>query len=534
MVSYLKKQGASFCILWGACALFFIVCIVFPLFCTLLSPRLSDFVRVFSTGRYRTVIVNTAAECICSTVFSVLLGYLYAYAVVRGEIPFVRFFSVVPVIHMVTPPFVGGLSFILLLGRQGFITKTLLGLDVSLYGLPGIVISQVLCFFPLAYLMCAQTLRGINPLYERAARGMGAGRLKVFISVTLPLSFPGILSSFLFIAVSVLSDFGNPMIVGGRFKVLAVEIYTQLTGWMNVSVSVVLGIILVVPSIILFILQHKILKDTSVRSATVGGKEAAVSAERLCLSVRIFLTLFCAFLSGAVLLQFAAVLTGSFQKLWGIDTRFTAEHILSVHRYCAELLDSVLFALCSAVLTTALASVTAFFVQKTDSPFRKTFDTFAQIPSAIPGSLLGLALSFAANKTGFSFSPALIVAAMIVSFLPFSYRIITSSYLQQKNTLVYGAQSLGAGKITVFRSVSVPLAGSALFSSFVYVFVRSIGTMSAVIFLVSFKTKLASIAILNLAEQGDWGKAAALASVLTCIAFLVLGIGRFALRRFSR
>ena len=99
---------------------------------------------------------------------------------------------------------------------------------------------------------------------------------------------------------------------------------------------------------------------------------------------------------------------------------------------------------------------------------------------------------------------------------------------------MYGAQSLGAGKITVFRSVTVPLAGSALFSSFVYVFVRSIGTMSAVIFLVSFKTKLASIAILNLAEQGDWGKAAALASVLTCIAFLVLGIGRFALRRFSR
>ncbi|MCI6721317.1 hypothetical protein [Treponema porcinum] len=78
MVSYLKKQGASFCILWSACALFFIVCIVFPLFCTLLSPRLSDFARVFSTGRYRTVIFNTAAECICSTVLSVLLGYVYA------------------------------------------------------------------------------------------------------------------------------------------------------------------------------------------------------------------------------------------------------------------------------------------------------------------------------------------------------------------------------------------------------------------------------------------------------------------------
>ena len=86
----------------------------------------------------------------------------------------------------------------------------------------------------MAYLICAQTLRGINTNFEKAARSMGAGELKIFFTVTLPLSFPGILSSFLFIAVSVLSDFGNPLIVGGRFRVLAVEIYTQLTGWLNV------------------------------------------------------------------------------------------------------------------------------------------------------------------------------------------------------------------------------------------------------------------------------------------------------------
>ena len=511
--------------------MFFIVCIVFPLFCTLLSPRLSDFVRVFSTGRYRTVIVNTAVECICSTVFSVLLGYLYAYAVVRGEIPFVRFFSVVPVIHMVTPPFVGGLSFILLLGRQGFITKTLLGLDVSLYGLPGIVISQVLCFFPLAYLMCAQTLRGINPLYERAARGMGAGRLKVFISVTLPLSFPGILSSFLFVAVNVLSDFGNPLIVAGRFRVLAVEVYTQLTGWLNVGTSAVLGIVLIIPSVILFVIQNKMLKNFMPKISSIGGKNSFAlginfdSKKYFGRFSSIIMTLFVVFISLCVAAQFIAITVGSFQKLWGVNTSFTIEHFFAVRHYSKGLVNSVLFASIAAVLSTSFASVSSYIVHRTDSCLKNVIDVFSQIPSSIPGSLLGLAISIASNILNFHAAPVLIVIAMTVAFLPFSYRIISQSYAQISLSLDDSSRSLGANQMRTLFSVIAPIASNGIFSGLIYNFIRGVGTLSAVIFLVSFNTPLTSINIVNLAEQGDWGKSCALAFILTLITFLILGTG---------
>ena len=127
---------------------------------------------------------------------------------------------------------------------------------MSLYGFWGLLIAQVLCFFPIAYLMCSQVLQRINPSLEQAARLMGASKARIAFTVTIPLCANGILSAALFIAVSVLSDFGNPMIVAGRFRVLAVEVYTQLTGWVNAGTSAVLGLILVIPSVLLFILHR--------------------------------------------------------------------------------------------------------------------------------------------------------------------------------------------------------------------------------------------------------------------------------------
>ena len=475
---------------------------------------------------------NTALVCVCSTVLSVAVGYVYAYAVVRGGIFCARFFSVVPIAHLVTPPFVGGLAFILLFGRQGFVTHTLLGLDVSLYGFWGLLLAQTLCFFPIAYLICAQTLRGISAGVEQAARGMGAGRARIFWTITLPLSFPGILGALLFIAVSVLSDFGNPMIVGGRFRVLAVEIYTQLTGWLNAGTSAVLGLVLVVPSVVLFVLQNHVLKANAAKMATVGGKGHGVPREDAPVAARICLTAFCALVSLAVLAQFAEIMAGAFQKLWGVHTAFTLDHVRALTKYLHELRNSVVFALVSAVCSTLIASLTAYMTHRTALPLRRSLDVVAQLPSAIPGSLFGLAIALAANRLHFRVSQVLIVIAMAVGFLPFSYRIMSSAYAQFRTTLDDGARSLGADRLHVFGTVLLPLAAGGLFSSFVYTFVRGVGTLSAVIFLVSFKTPLASVRILNLAEQGDWGKSAALALLLTVVTFMTLGVGRLAIGRF--
>ncbi|WP_191013425.1 ABC transporter permease [Treponema zioleckii] len=524
------KKDISIYLLWALVILFFAITVVYPLFCLALTPTAHDFFAVLTSKVWHTAILNTALECICSTTLSVATGYIFAYAVVRGQIPLAKFFGAIPILHLVTPPFVGGLSFILLLGRRGFITSTILGLDISLYGFWGLLIAQVFCFFPIAYLICSQTLKGINPSFEQAARGMGASRARIFLTITLPLSLPGILSAALFIAVSVLSDFGNPMIVAGRFKVLAVEIYTQLTGWTNAGTSAVLGLILVIPSIILFIFQNRLVKKEAGKTATIGGKGQGLPQKKSSIITKIFLTIFCALVSLAVLAQFAALVAGAFQKLWGIKTDFTTEHIKSIFNYIPELRNSILFALAASLLSVFVSSLTSYLVQRTALPAKRFLDVVSQLAAAIPGSLFGLAFSLAANKLNFRNSPTMIVIAIAIGFMPFSYRILTSSFVQIKNTLDDGASSLGAGKLKILTSILIPISTEGIFSAFIYNFVRGVGTMSAVIFLVSFKTPLTSLKILNLAEEGFWGKAASLSLVLTLLTFAVLGLGKLLLK----
>ncbi|MCQ2982263.1 MAG: iron ABC transporter permease [Treponemataceae bacterium] len=510
---------------WLAVILFLTATILIPLLRVFAEPDAQSLHTVMTNPQYGRVIANTARICLCSTLLSVLTGYLYAYAVVFARIPGRRFFAVLPVLHLITPPFVGGLAFILLVGRQGFITKTLLGLDISLYGFWGLLLAQVLCFFPIAYMICAQTLQGINPHLIQAARSMGAGNWTVFRTVILPLSAPGILTSCLFIAVSVLSDFGNPLIVAGRFKVLAVEIYTQLTGWLNAGTSAILGIILLVPACILFALQNYVTRKHSVKTATIGGKISPREDSPVSLPARILLTLFCLFIALCVLAQFIAIVAGSFQKLWGIQTQFTMEHFKSLQRYSKELKNSLFFAFTAAIMSALIATVTSFLVHRTNVPFRKTIDTVIQLPAAVPGSLFGLAINLAAGTIHLRNARLLVLTAMIIGFMPFSYRIITSTMGQIRSSLDDAGRSLGQHTMGVLATILAPLSASGIFSGAVYNFARGIGTVSAVIFLVSFNTPLASIRILNLAEQGDWGKACALALILTILTFAVVLIG---------
>ena len=521
-----SRNSKSLLCAWIIVAVFFCVCVIFSLVCVLTSAKITDYRTVFTQPVWHSAMGNTFVQCICSSVLSVIVGYVFAYAVVKAEIPGKKFFSLVPIIHLITPPFVGGLAFILLFGKQGFITHTILGLDVSLYGFWGLLVAQVLSFFPMAFLICSQVLRGINTNIEQSARSLGAGEFRIFLTVTLPLSWPGILSSFLFIAVSVLSDFGNPLIVGGRFRVLAVEIYTQLTGWLNIGTSAVLGIVLVIPSVILFLLQNRISKKLEVKTATVGGKSyGIVQTNRVPVLTKIILFSFVLIFSLFIIAQVIAIIAGSFQQLWGINTKLTLKHILAISNYGKELKNSVIFAMLSAVLSTVMATISSYLVHRTDVPLRKTLDVMAQLPSAIPGTLHGLSISIAANLLHFKNSTILIILAMTIAFMPFAYRIISNSFGQLGPNLDQRARSLGANQLISLLTVLVPLARGGLFSGFVYDFIRGVGTLSAVIFLVSFKTPLASIQLINLAEQGAWGRAAALAMILTIITFVILGMG---------
>jgi len=263
---------------YGLAALFLLGFVVAPLVRVALEPSAADWRQVLTTPRWQRAALNTLVTVGLSTTSSLLLGTAFAFAVTRARVPGARLFSVVPLFLLLTPPFVSGLAFVLLLGRRGLLTYHLLGLETSVYGLHGVWLAQTLSFFPVAYLVLRGAFLAVDPTLEQAARGLGADRGQVLRSVTLPLVTPALLAAALFIAIGVLGDFGNPMLVGGRFQVLATAVYTQLTGWASFGTSAALGLVLLVPAVALFAAQQAVQAATRQRFATVGGRGAGLPA----------------------------------------------------------------------------------------------------------------------------------------------------------------------------------------------------------------------------------------------------------------
>lgn len=507
-------------------ALFLLAFVVAPLVRVALTPSLADWRQVVTTPRWQRAALNTLIALGLSTTSSLLLGTLYAYAVTRARVPGARLFGVVPLFLLLTPPFVAGLAFILLLGRGGLLTYQLLGLETSIYGLHGLWLAQTLSFFPVAYLVLRGAFMAVDPTLEQAARGLGAGRGQVLRTVTLPLVTPGLLAAALFISIGVLGDFGNPMLVGGRFQVLATAVYTQLTGWASFGTSAALGLALLVPAVALFAAQQWVQGATRQRFATVGGRASSLPAPAVAPWLRWALFALCLLVTLFVVASQGVILMGAVTRLWGIDFSLTFEHARFVLGHVGGLGNSLRFAAAAAVLCTVLSLLAAYLVQRARVPLRRGLDLATLLPAAIPGTLMGVALVLAFNGPPFKLTgtAAIIVIGMAVSYLPVGYRICAAALEQLRPSLDESAANLGASKLRTLLGIVAPLVRQALIATFVFCFVQSVGTLSTVIFLVSFDTPLASVTILNLADQGRWGRAAALAAALMIVTMLSLAV----------
>lgn len=511
---------------YGLAALFLLGFVVAPLVRVALEPSAADWRQVLTTPRWQRAALNTLVTVGLSTTSSLLLGTAFAFAVTRARVPGARLFSVVPLFLLLTPPFVSGLAFVLLLGRRGLLTYHLLGLETSVYGLHGVWLAQTLSFFPVAYLVLRGAFLAVDPTLEQAARGLGADRGQVMRSVTLPLVTPALLAAALFIAIGVLGDFGNPMLVGGRFQVLATAVYTQLTGWASFGTSAALGLVLLVPAVALFAAQQAVQAATRQRFATVGGRGAGLPAPAVAGWLRWSLFALCVLVTLFVLASQGVVFVGALTRLWGVDLAFTLEHARYAFGQVGGLGNSLRFASLAALLCTALSLLVAYLVQRGGVPARRGLDLATLLPAAVPGTLLGVAFVLAFNGPPLRLTGTglIIVVAMAISYLPVGYRICAAAIEQLRPALDDSAANLGASKLRTLLTVTAPLLRPALAATFVFAFVQAVGTLSTVIFLVSFDTPLASVTILNLAEQGSWGRAAALASALVLVTVAALAL----------
>ncbi|MFV0412458.1 MAG: ABC transporter permease, partial [Oscillospiraceae bacterium] len=527
----LKNEPVLLCVM-AVIVLFVGFFVIYPLVRVIAVPGPEDYRELFTRPRWGKAMLNSLGMTLVSSLSCTAVAFLFSYVIVRLDVPCKGLFRFVTLLPIVSPPFIVALSYILLFGVQGLVTKGLLGLQVDIYGRLGLWVVQTVTFFPYAYSVIHSVMRSISVNLEYAAHNMGASRWQVFRDVFFPLCRPGIAGGAFVAAISVLTDFGNPMMIGGDLALLPTEAYMQISGWYNMKTASVLAVALLVPALALFCANRIWVGRRSY--ITVTGKETSLAPYPIAPWVKWSLFGAALAISLFVLLVYGTLLYGAFTKAWGYDWSFTLKSMKYVLQMGGQIWNSLKYAFLSSLGATLLAVMFAYIVQRKKVGINKALDFIAILPGAIPGVFLGIgfAMAFNAKPLALTGTGAIMVLALLFWNLPTCYSSVTAGLLQISDSVENAALNLGANSFQTFRDILLlPLLKGPFLSGFVLSFLRSVTCLSVVVFLYAPSTTVGTVSIMVLVQSGQWGAAAAFTVVLIAIAFSVLGLARRLLRR---
>lgn len=520
-------------LLIGILAVFslFALFILYPFFKLLLVPSAADWAKAVTGKEFVEAFRNTMFSSLLATASAIVLGFIYAYAINYVEMPGKRFFQIVALLPTMAPSVVSGLAFIMLFGRRGIITWGMLGLKTDLYGWFGLWVVQTIAFFPLAYITISGVLKCISPNLELAAQNLGARGWYLFRTVTLKLATPGIASAFLLVAINSLADFGNPMLVGGNYHVLATEAYAQVVGAWDLPMGATLSAFLVIPTVLVFFVQRYYLEKRSYITVT-GKPVAGLTRVTVSGAARGLFFVFCSLICLVILLIIGVVCLFAFTKNFGYDFAFTLEHFIEGVVQSSTMRNSWIAAMSAAAITTIFGVALAFLTIRKQFPGRTLMDFLAMLPVSLPGTFIGLSLIMAFNSGPLAMTGTLgiIILGMTLRQMPVGYRQSVAGLKQIEKSLEQASTNLGANSFVTFRRIILPMLKNSLSVSFVYSFMKSMNTLSTVIFLVSPEWNLAAINILSLSDHGFLAVASATAVGMMLTIFVTFGVVKLVLR----
>jgi iron(III) transport system permease protein len=484
---------------------------------------LMAYLKIAKSSFDRGVIWDTIKLGITVAVLGTAVAFLFAYATIYLKIAHKPLFKVLSILPMISPPFVISLATILLFGRSGLISYNIFGVRNDIYGFWGLALTQVLSFFPVGYLMLTNLLQNIDPSIEEAAQALGASQRKVFLTVTLPLMLPGIANAALLIFIQSLADFGNAIVIGGNFTTLAVQIYQQGIGSYDMVGATALAVVLLMISMLAFYLQNSVVGKKSY--ITVTGKAAKQRVLIANKGVTIPVYTICMIISVFVIAMYILVPYGAFVTLWGVNYSFTLrwiKYVLTIGR--RYILDSLTLSLFATPIAGLLGIVSAFLIVRKKFLGKRFMEASILMAIALPGTVLGLGYVYTYNTpplilTGTSI---ILVVALVIRSMPVGTRSGIAALKQIDPSIEEAASICGAGSQKVFTSITVPLIRPVIFSSLVYAFIRGMTLVSTIIFLVSAKWQMLTVAIMNQVDQGLYGAANAYCLVLIILVGLVM------------
>jgi iron(III) transport system permease protein len=511
--------------------------IVYPQVQVAIAPGPAGYVQFLQEGTWLIPLRNSVEVTLLSTTTAVALGFVYAYAMVYSHMPWKTFFRLIGILPLLSPPFVVAASYILLFGPRGIVTYGVFGQSPVIFGLFGIWGVQTIAYFPFAYQLIADVLSRSDARMEQAARNLGAGPWRVFRTVTLPLSRPGLGAAILTTAIYILEDFGNPQIIGGIFTVLPTQAYSLISGFGDYTSAAAVSTILLLLALALYL--GKIRLDGGRAFVTVSGRASSMPRPPVPRIVSAACFVGCLALAGLILLVYGTLVVSAFTVAFPTNITFTTRNFQFVASgtNADALRNTLVYGGVAAALSAVLALFAGWLVQRGSWRGRGVLDFLLIMPAAIPGIFFGIGYLTAFNQVWLNWLDrgALIILAFVFWNIPVGYQAAVAGLRQIDRSLDEAATSLGASSLRGFRDVILPMLGGSLRVGFVTTFVRAVTTLSVVIFLFTPSTTVATIRIYQLVNDLNWGGATAFTIVdigLAIVAlsfFAVLSRGRVAL-----
>ena len=471
-----------------------------------------------------------------------VLGLIFALVVTRSGFRYKRALRALTVLPIITPPFVIGLALILLFGLSGSVTvfiADVFGIQPTrwLYGLPGVLIAQVLAFTPIAFLVLIGVVEGVSPSMEEAAQTLRASKWQVFKTVSLPLMRPGLANAFLLGFIESMADFGNPLVLGGNFDVLSTEIFFAIVGAQyDQGKAAVLAMVLLCFTLGAFYAQRFWLGKKSY--TTVSGKgDSGVHPhmpQALSVPVLALAMIWAAF----TVVVYAMIFYGSVVELWGVNNSLTFKHYVTAFsfrfedsgiRWSGAAWDSFWTTLkiagIAAPLTAIVGLITAYLLTRQTFAGKNAFEFGTMLSFAIPGTVIGVSYILAFNVPPIEITGTgiILVVSFIFRNMPVGVRAGIASMSQLDKSLDESSLTLGANSWQTFRRIILPLLRPAILAALVYSFVRAMTAISAVIFLVSAEYDMATSYIIGRVENNDYGLAIAYSTTLIFVMLAVVG-----------
>ena len=503
------------------------VAVVFPLY-SLLSMSLQDmdgeyvglenFRIYFDTPALFASITNSLSVAISATLIVLGIAFVYAYALTRTRMPLRWFFRGVALIPILAPSLLAAISLIYWFGNQG-VLKSWLG-GGSIYGPLGIIIGSCFWVFPHALMILLTALSTADARLYEAAEALRTPKWRVFWTVTLPGAKYGILSAGFVVFTLVITDFGVPKVIGGRYNVLATDVYKQVVGQQNFEMGAVVSLVLLLPALVAFIadrwVQRKQVALLSARAVPYQPKSEPLRDG--------LLFIFCTIVAVTLLAMIAMAAYASFVTFWPYNLT------LSLKNYNFDVMDgggweayfnSIRMAIYCAIFGTGLIFVGGYLVEKARgvSWLRTLLHLAAMLPLAVPGLVLGIAYIFffnhPDNPLGFLYGTmGILVICTIVHFYTVSHLTCLTALKQLDPEFEAVSLSLKTPVWRTVGKVTLPVCLPALLDVGSYLFLNAMTTVSAVVFLYSPETMLASVAVLNMDDAGDIAPAAAMAMMI--------------------